>query len=131
MRTYDEMYKDSEASLIICGILVFVNSLFCILEASLYASMDFTFLAKCSFLVMVIIYLPLASLAYFYFNTVVSMLIAYSFPILILVILYLWRMFWLILPNLDVHVELSQPLLSPSSRHFEERSARTNTKTLS
>ena len=85
--------------------MCWLNSVFSILQASLYAALDFKFIRNATLICFFIVYLPCALLSFLYFESVIGLLISYNLPILVLIIIYIWRLFWHIIPQIEYWVE--------------------------
>ena len=91
--------------MIVTGAMCWLNSVFSILQASLYAALDFKFIRRATLVVFVVVYLPGALVAFLVYESTVGLLISYNIPILVLILIYIWRLFFHIIPNIEKWVD--------------------------
>ena len=79
----------------------YIDGLFAYLQATLYACLDFQFIQVSTVLCFIIIYLPCAFISYYILESQIALVISYNIPIIILVLIYLYRIYRHILIDLD------------------------------
>ena len=103
--TYNQVFDGIDNGMIICGLMCWMNSVFSLLQATLYAALDFKFIRNCTVICFLVIYLPSACVSYWKYESVIGLLVSINLPILALNMIYSWRLFRIIIPDLEGFVK--------------------------
>ena len=87
--------------MIITAFSCWLNSVFSILQSSLYAALDFQFLRNATLICFFLVYIPGAAVSFWVYESPIGLLISYNIPIVVLCIVYCWRLFRVIVPNIE------------------------------
>jgi len=102
--TYNHVFHNIDNGTIFLAFMAWINTLFSILQSTLYAISDFTYVRNTACITCVTVFIPLVCLAFWYFQSTMSLYVAQNVPIIILTILFMHRIFYVILPNIETFV---------------------------
>jgi len=125
--TYNHVFHNIDNGTIFLACMAWVNTIFSILQSTLYAISDFAYIRNTACITCITAFIPLACLAFWYFQSTMSLYVAQNVPIIILTILNMHRVFYVILPNIETFVanqitegtEVRSSLMEPNDQHAD------------
>ena len=92
---YNDIFNGTNFGMFLIAFLTYIDGIFTYLQATLYACLDFKFIQVSTIICFFCIYLPCVGIAYFVLKSEIAILISYNIPIIILVIIYLFRLLYI------------------------------------
>jgi len=114
--TYDHIFHNIDPGMIILSVMAWNNSIYSILSATLYATLDFTYIRNTTLIVFVIVYIPLACLGYLYFKSALALYVAQNVPVVVLTIIYAFRLFYTVIPNIETWISANDSVSKPEMK---------------